>query len=373
MVLAACLLSAAISPAALPSALRASGVEAPAETARLSARFESIVSDIERRTASRPTDLKRAARAHRLLHERVFRRYRVDADGIDGLLDRGEFNCVSAALFEGLVLERLGIDAKVVAGPRHVFLRVTAEERVVDVEATASRGFDVRRDPERLGRFLLAYKLATEEEVRTLGAKAVFDQYLGVAPPVDLSTAVAFLWDNRAQRLLEGGMADGVAEAFLEAHRVLPDLARSSPATAAGLARAFLLFYEAGRFEEAYRVATIDLEIYPGATSAQDRLFAAAARRVDAAADAGLPAVAEAILDDAGRLAPSAKAKLERELVPRVAAAAVRVGDWERAARLATRFASVEPDVVEARRLVEWVESRRLDSDDTSARALKLQ
>src|SRR5215831_10807009 len=110
---------------------------------------------------------RRARRLHAYLHRQVFRRYRDDADGLPAVLERGEFNCVSATLVEGLLARAIGLDPWVVPGARHVFLRLDLGARAIDVEATAPDGFDVHADSEKARRFLLVYKLATPEEIAT--------------------------------------------------------------------------------------------------------------------------------------------------------------------------------------------------------------
>jgi len=250
------------------------------------------------------------------------------------------------------------MDATVVAGPRHVFLRLDIAGRGVDVETTAPTGFDVRRDPTRLLRFLRAYRLATDAEIASRGPWAAFDEYRGIEAPVPLASAVAFVWHTHGERLLEQGRAEEAARAFLEVHRLHPDLARRSEALREGLARAFRIAYEAGRFDESFRVAAIDVAVTSGRTTAKDRLLAAAWKRVYRDVDAGDTAAAENVIDDVAAIAPEVAAVFERQACPLVATAAVRMGSAVRAHRMAERFAAVEPDRVEAEQLVTWVERR---------------
>jgi hypothetical protein len=229
---------------------------------------------------------------------------------------------------------------------------------MVDVETTAPSGFDVRRDPVSVIRFLRAYRLATEEELGSRGPWSVFDEYRGLEAPVPMRSAVAFVWHTRGERLLAQGRGEDAAHAFLEVHRLHPELARRSEALRAGLARAFHAAYEDGRFDESFRIAAIDLAVAPGRTTAQDRLLAAAIKRVHREVDSDDSAGAEVVMDEVATVAPEVAARFEREAGPIVAAAAVRTGAAARALRMAERYAAVEPDGVAAQEFVSWVEGR---------------
>ena len=91
-----------------------------------------------------------------------------------------------------------------------------------------------------------------------------------------------------------------------------------------------------------------------------------ASKRIEGACEAGRAAEAQEILDSSRALlsAPSDGTRLERQNAPRIAAAAVTTGDWRRAREMAERFASVEADIVEGARFIEWVESRQVDAAD---------
>jgi hypothetical protein len=130
------------------------------------------------------------------------------------------------------------------------------------------------------------------------------------------------------------------------------------------MARAFRIDYEKGRFDSAYRIAEMDMQMFPGTTSGRDRLLAAATKRISAACDAGSPAGAEEILNRTDQTARSRgdQLRLDRGVCPQIAAAAVRVGDWDRAARMVARYTASEPDRVETLRLARWVASREQEA-----------
>jgi tetratricopeptide (TPR) repeat protein len=88
------------------------------------------------------------------------------------LLDTGEYNCVSSAALYTVMGQRLGIDARAVDLPRHVFSVLVTRDRPIDVETTSPQGFDA--DPRRdLGPAKAFRPLAERREVRPPGLAGV--------------------------------------------------------------------------------------------------------------------------------------------------------------------------------------------------------
>jgi hypothetical protein len=162
------------------------------------------------------------------------------------------------------------------------------------------------------------------------------------------------------------------ARALYQEYRLDPGLARSSESLPWCLARAFRIEYEAGRFDNAYEIAAMDVEIFPGRTTPRDRLLAAAVKRVEAACTRGDAPGAERVLDTARDLVSETDdvARLEREVCPRIAATAVRAGAWDLAERMVLRFLLVEPDAVESAQLAAWVKDRRAELSDFPPRPI---
>ena len=136
------------------------------------------------------------------------------------------------------------------------------------------------------------------------------------------------------------------------------------------LARALSTDYESGRFEAAYHVARIDVQLFPEMTTSRDRMLAVALKRIEDASDSDDPKTAETILEEVRRLCEGGPdiVRLERRGWPIIVATAVRLADWERARRAARAYAEVEPDPVEAARLASWVESRHSDPETATLR-----
>jgi hypothetical protein len=340
--------------------LRASGITGEAETALYESLFEDFVAKLSDKAGRSRSSYRRGLKMHRFLQKTLLRRYNATADGIHRIFDKGEFNCVSATLLYGIAARALGLDASVVESPRHIFLRLNLDGREVDIECTSPDGYDIRGDVGRFSSFVLAYKHATPRELRNRGALALYEEFHDLARPVSLEKAIAFLLHNTAERALDRGEGLRAAEYFLDGAHRHPVLAYRSRSLASSMARAFRVEYEAGGFDAAYRVAEIDLRLFPGRTTALDRLLAAALKRIERACDAGNPWLAGEILESAVAIdsVASDRLRLEREACPRIAAAAVLAADWDLALRMSERFAAAEPDHVEGERLLDWVELR---------------
>jgi hypothetical protein len=342
----------------LDRALDASGVPEGEARDALTARFVERVLPLARTARESRSDLGAARRLHRLLHKSLFQKFSFDVPGIPELLERGEFNCVTAALAEGIAMRWLGIEARVVEAPGHVFLRLRIGEREVEVEAISKQGFDRRWLGGRSRGFLLAYKLATPAELAADPAAAV-DAYRQVRAPEDLEAAPTFLRYNRAARALDRGEAAEAARLLALAVAERPAFREHSDEIGVAFARAFRAAYDEKRFVEAWEIARLDLETLPGRASAEDRLVAAAAKRIEALSDGGRPAEAEDLLDQVRREHPELASRLDRAACPSAALAAVREGDFERAQRLALRFEASIPGVGAGSSLLAWVRSRR--------------
>lgn len=335
----------------LNEVLGASGLD-EAERRAYETRFEALAQEIAGRVGNVRGKERRARRLHHALHDRIFAHYRDDADGLRDVLDHGEFNCVSATLVEGLLARSLGLRPVIVSGARHVFLRIELPSRAIDVETTVRDGFDAPR-------FLPADEPVTPDEIELRGERELTDRFDHVGPAVPLEAGAAFVWHNAAERALARGDGRGAAERLLACESRYPGIAATRETLQSELGRAFRLDYDAGRFDDAYAAAAIGARLGPGVVSAQDRLIAAAAQRVERLSDIGDVEQAEGVLVDLRTILGKGSRRFERRVLPMIVAAAVRVGDWERAHLLADRYGEIELDPVEAERLRDWVCSRR--------------
>ncbi len=76
------------------------------------------------------------------MHEMLLRRYDERQTGVDVLLERGSYNCVSSGVVYAILLKSLGLRVWGVRTADHAFCRVQAGEQAFDVETTSPFGFD---------------------------------------------------------------------------------------------------------------------------------------------------------------------------------------------------------------------------------------
>ena len=334
----------------ITQALIASGVEPGSEqleSERLA--IQQALTETVWRVGTGKPSYRRAYKLQRVLHRNYLKSYDITVDNVGRVAQDGTYNCLSGVLFFGLAAERLGFDTRVIEYPGHLLLELDVRGGPVLIETTSPFGFDV--SPSRL----LSY-----------GSASSFGRGWLVMPPesswsVPLSAAVGFTWLNRAWRTFErGNVAEAVAFVDRAAEHV-PDLAERVEAAPRLLARAFAKEYDAGRFDSAYRIATLQARLDPRPITTQDRVLAAAQKRIEQLCAAGFPAKAAAIREelDGIHFEPVALALFDRTVSPAIISAAVRLDEWGVAEEYVRRHAASEPDAVERERLRAWVESRR--------------
>jgi hypothetical protein len=338
----------------LGEVLRASGIGERERGRIYEPAFQALLEKLKGEAGAVRSGYPRARKLHLALHREVLLRYESTADGLDRVLDHGEYNCLSSSLLYGLVARAFGLQAQLVQMPRHVYVRLLIDGRRVEVESTSRKGFDLHPQ------WIPATDPFADPDY---GLNASFGKYRGVeggeAEGVDLERAVGFLWHNAGRRALERGEALRAAQSFLEESKLAPS-GPNSETLGMLLAQAFRLAYESGNFEDAYRIADIGMQIFPGQTTARDRLLAASLKRIEANCDQGRIVESKEILDRTERTvgSPEDVMRLERGACPVIAAAAVRLEDWNLASSMAQRFIAAEPDGLESEHFARWVARR---------------
>src|SRR5262249_31517671 len=209
--------------------------------------------------------------------------------------------------------------------------------REVEVEPASRDGFDRSWLGARARGFLLAYRLATPEELAADPAAAI-DAYRQVRGLVSLEEAPAFLRYNRAVTGIERGDGLEAARQLAAALEEHPRFREQPDAAGSLFARAFRSAYDAGRYAEAAEIAALERAAFPARTSAADRLLVASPRRVQELSEPGSAAEAEALLDSVRRDQPDIAERLTEAACPAAVLSALRAGDFPRAKRLAERL-----------------------------------
>ena len=112
------------------------------------ARLDRIEDEARKAVAGIESVTERGAKLLRFLHDGPMRKgFRAERTDLHEVLDTGEFNCVSSTALYVVLGRRLGLDARAVEVPEHMFVVLTIDGRTIDVETTVADGFDA--DPER--------------------------------------------------------------------------------------------------------------------------------------------------------------------------------------------------------------------------------
>jgi hypothetical protein len=123
------------------AALLASGI-APERIGAYEARLKGLYETLreEKGSIADPAALGEAILGY--LHGSLFKTYEENATTLDGILDKGRYNCVSSAVLYMLAARSLGLEVEGVRTRDHAFCSLIAGERRIDVETTNPFGFD---------------------------------------------------------------------------------------------------------------------------------------------------------------------------------------------------------------------------------------
>jgi hypothetical protein len=112
------------------------------------ARISEHIAELKRRLIGVEDPRERAEAALAYMHERLLRRYDERQTGVDVLVSRGGYNCVSSGVLYAILVKALGLEVWGVRTSDHAFCRVQAGDRAFDVETTSPFGFDPGRRKE---------------------------------------------------------------------------------------------------------------------------------------------------------------------------------------------------------------------------------
>lgn len=132
----------------LAASLIASGVANQARLDDCLDRFARLTNRLVEQVDSSSPPLMRARIAHEFMHRELLTGpYVLECSNVQATLERGQFNCVSSAIVFNHLARAVGLDARGIAVPGHVFSMVVCQRETFDVQTTCARWFDIRHDP----------------------------------------------------------------------------------------------------------------------------------------------------------------------------------------------------------------------------------
>jgi tetratricopeptide (TPR) repeat protein len=299
-----------------------------------------------RREVSGPTPADKAEALLKFLHAGPMAKgYVARQTTLSGLLDTGEFNCVSSAVLYALIARRLGLQVRAVEVPGyllagHVFIVLHDGRRRIDVETTNARGFDprgVRKRPDG-GEYDPAKDPAGRREVGETGLAALIYYNRGVAL-------------REQKRYLEALRADFSALA----------LDSTSPSAARNARAEFLLWAEArakaGQHKEALPVLAVALQVAPADRDLDNGVLFLAQEWIKDADAAGGPHAAATALAEVRRQFPAAAGLRDVGInhIRRVMSDSLKQARYADALAALKRYTSLLDRPEDARALGAWV------------------
>jgi hypothetical protein len=104
--------------------------------------IQTHLEELRRQLGGVTDQREQAEAALAYMHGELLRRYDERQTGVDVLLSRGSYNCVSSGVVYAILLKALGLRVWGVRTSDHAFCRVQAGEQAFDVETTSPFGFD---------------------------------------------------------------------------------------------------------------------------------------------------------------------------------------------------------------------------------------
>jgi tetratricopeptide (TPR) repeat protein len=310
------------------AALLASGVTDAAARRTYLAKIDDIVAQARKATAGAPSPRAKGEKLLQFLHEGPMAKgYESNQTLLSTVLDAGTYNCVSSAVLYNVVAGRLGLEARAVEIPGHVYSVLYADGKPTDVETTNAHGFDPANPEQR-------EKLRKEKGITvragTHAAKGRELRDLGLA---------AVIWANRSASLAQ---AKRYHEAALAGFRAL-SLDPESP-TALENARAALTngcghLSGEGQHEQAERLGGVGLELDPSNNSLRNNHVLACLGWAESLRASGQEDGALAVLRRVADRAPKDHKKdyleLQARLYTRPGEELAKAGAWDKALALA--------------------------------------
>jgi tetratricopeptide (TPR) repeat protein len=128
------------------TALIASGITNAARRQEYLKQIDQLEAAARKATAEAKTTKEKGEKLLKFLHAGPLAKgYAVEQTDLSAILDTNKFNCVSSAILYNILAKRLGMQARGVRVPNHVFSVLEDAGRLIAVETTSARGFDARR------------------------------------------------------------------------------------------------------------------------------------------------------------------------------------------------------------------------------------
>jgi tetratricopeptide (TPR) repeat protein len=277
------------------AALLASGVTEGKKRKAYLDQFNELAAQARKATAAASTAQARGEQLLRFLHGGPMKKgYSAKQTTLSGILDTGQFNCVSSALLFNALAGKLGLDARGVEVPDHAFSIVYVGTRGLDVETTTPQGFNPSRTREAQERFKGLTGFAYIPEHRRESRREIRDAGL-----------VAILYYNRGVALAREGRHHEALLCYFRALNLDPEFASAVKNALASLANWGVALAKEKKFAEGLEVLSAGLRLAPKDATLLHNRKVFWGQWADSLVEAGKTDEALATLDRAAREVPS--------------------------------------------------------------------
>lgn len=119
--------------------------------------FNELVQDIQAKNLIGFDRIPSAEKLFLYLHTTWLKDYKLKATTLFDILERKEYNCVSATVLYNLLCDEAGLSTEAFETPTHVYTIFTNITQQVMVENTTSMGFNIMKNLQRYSQYLLQY------------------------------------------------------------------------------------------------------------------------------------------------------------------------------------------------------------------------
>ena len=119
--------------------------------------FNELAFDIQTKNLIGYDRITSAEKLFLYLHTSWLKNYKLKATTLFDILERKEYNCVSATVLYNLLCDEVGLSTEAFETPTHVYTIFTDIAHQVVVENTTSMGFNIMKNLQRYSQYLLQY------------------------------------------------------------------------------------------------------------------------------------------------------------------------------------------------------------------------
>ena len=119
--------------------------------------YNELADDIQAKNLIGYDRIPSAEKLFLYLHTTWLKQYQLKATTLFDILERKEYNCVSATVLYNLLCDEVGLSTEAFETPTHVYTIFTNVTQQVMVENTTSMGFNITKNLQRYSQYLLQY------------------------------------------------------------------------------------------------------------------------------------------------------------------------------------------------------------------------